>query len=128
MPTQWYCPWCAEEAPQTDPWRSPSLPSVGSWQTRKGPTGGPGIQHRVPGESDLRWQERFYGPGRDLDPLSTEEVRELLEQYAVKDSNLSIATIQENEGLYEAVILTPDGNRAGMVQVDRSSGWMRQVE
>lgn len=65
-------------------------------------------------------------PGR---PLTREQARELLEDYAGQGSNpdLTVDEITDQGSVFEAVIVTKDGSHAQKIQVDKNTGWFRNV-
>lgn len=62
-------------------------------------------------------------------PLTREQARELLEDYAGQGSNpdLKVGEITDQGSVYEAVIVTRDGSHTQKIQVDKSTGWFRNI-
>jgi hypothetical protein len=123
LPTQWYCPWCGREAPDS-PW-SPSPPGTGQMGLRS-PRYLDGLQ-LPPKEYPMHWSEGITtsrsGPG----PMTRADARLLLSQWAADHPGMSVGKIEDKDDVFEGTILE-QGKVAGRVQVDKATGWFRQVE
>jgi hypothetical protein len=124
LPTEWYCPWCSRGA-SPGPWE-PSPPGAGQTAHRS-PRHPGGLEFRVPTDYPLHWSEgiapRRVGPG----PMTADDARRLLERWAADGPGMEVGRVDDGNEVFEGTILH-DGTPVGRVQVDKATGWFRQVE
>lgn len=62
-------------------------------------------------------------------PLTKDNAKQLLEDYLANNDNpnLKLGDITDKGDFFEASILTKDGSLARTIQVDKNSGWFRNV-
>jgi hypothetical protein len=124
MPTGWYCPWCGREAP-VSPW-SPAPSGTGQMEHRSRRHTG-GLQWNVPKEYPLHWTEGITTPQVGPGPMAVADARRLLEWWAADQPGMEVGEIEDRNELFEGTILK-EGTPVGRVQVDKATGWFRQVE
>ena len=61
--------------------------------------------------------------------LTREQARELLEDYVGQGGNpdLSVGEVTDKGSVFEAVIVTKEGSHAQKIQVDKNTGWFRNI-
>jgi hypothetical protein len=124
LPTQWYCPWCSSESPDS-PW-SPSPPGTGQ-MVHRSPRYFDGMQFNVPREYPLHWSEGITAPRPGPGPMTRADARRLLSRWAADHPRMTVGKIEDKEEVFEGTILE-QGKVAGRFQVDKATGWFRQVE
>lgn len=84
---------------------------------------GPGMMHG-------QWGRGQYGPNagpQQMQPLDKSAARNLAQNYAAGNPNLKIGQVTEQDGTYEATIVTPDGSLVERLLIDKQSGWMKRA-
>lgn len=135
----WYCPWCGQGRGYGGYGRGRGMMGPGMM----GPEGrgrgmmgrgmrgrgmGPGMMG--PGYGQGRqgygWDDRY---GENTDPLSQDQARLLVENYLRNrgNPNLKLGELTEEEGYYEASILTKEGSLVDKLHVDKQTGWFRSA-
>ena len=124
LPTEWYCPWCGRESPPS-PW-SPSTPGTGQTEFRS-PRHPGGLQFSVPREYPLHWGEGRAAPRHGPGPMTRADARQLLERWAADQPDMEVERVEDKGEVFEGTILR-NGLPVGRVQVDKATGWFRQVQ
>jgi len=102
----WYCPWMGQGGPM---------------HRGMGRGMGQGMRCRMMG-----------GGGMSLNkgqPVTKDQAKQLLEDYvgSANNPNLKLGEITEKGDVFEATIVTKDGSLVEKIQVDKNSGWFRNV-
>ncbi len=98
---EWFCPWCGGPGPSKQ---------TGMHMMRgAGQEGHGGYCHQ-----------------RQLkQPLSEQEARRLIENYAAGNPNLKVGDITESDDLFVGNIVTRDGSLVEKLVINKQTGWMR---
>ena len=134
----WYCPWCGGGAGRGRMHRGQGRGmGPGMMQRGDGRGMGPGMMHRG---YDRGWGGgpgmRGPGYGRDTrryggqpEPLNKNQARLLVENYLRnrRNPNLKVGDISDEDGVFEATIVTRDGSLVDKLEVDKETGWFRSV-
>ncbi len=62
-------------------------------------------------------------------PLSKEQAKQMLDNYVgyTNNPNLKLGEIADKGDLFEATIITKDGSLVDKIQIDKKTGWFRNV-
>jgi hypothetical protein len=62
-------------------------------------------------------------------PLTKEQAKQLLENYVAysNNPNLKLGAISDKGDVFEATVVTKDGSLVETIQVDKKTGWFRNV-
>ncbi len=120
----WRCPWCGGDG-------------RGRMHRGQGRGMGPGMMHRgydrgwgggpgMMGPGSGRENRRYGG---QPEPLNKDQARLLVENYLRnrRNPNLKVGDISDNDGVFEATIVTKDGSLVDQLEVDKETGWFRSV-
>ncbi|MFO7803725.1 MAG: hypothetical protein R6V55_15695 [Desulfovermiculus sp.] len=114
----WYCPWSGQGMGPGMMHRGQGM--MHGWQ---GQGMGPGMMHG-------QWGRGQYGPNagqQQMQPLDQNGARELAQNYAAGNPNLKIGEVTEQDGSFEATIVTTDGSLVERLLIDKQTGWMKRA-
>ena len=77
-----------------------------------------------------QWSRGQYGPStgpQQMQPLDQSTARELVRNYAAGNPNLKVGQVTEQDGTYEATIVTKDGSLVERLLIDKQTGWMKRA-
>jgi hypothetical protein len=77
---------------------------------------------------------QMMGPGRANaaikgEPVTLEQARKLLDNYLVRlaNPNLKAGELVDKGGNFEATIVTKDGSLVQRIEIDKNTGWFRNI-
>lgn len=102
----WYCPWMGQGGPM---------------HRGMGRGLGRGMRCRLMGGSGMSLNKG--------QPVTKDQAKQLLEDYvgSANNPNLKLGEITEKGDVFEATIVTKEGSLVEKIQVDKNSGWFRNV-
>ncbi|MGA7876217.1 MAG: hypothetical protein WCA08_11180 [Desulfoferrobacter sp.] len=106
----WYCPWMSLKG-------QGQMSGCCAWGAR-----GAGMHQRG------RGMMASYAP-QPGKQITQEQAKRLLEDYlqATGNPNLKLGNISNNDGFYEAEVVTKDGSLVDKIQVNKDTGWFRSA-
>jgi hypothetical protein len=150
-PAGWYCPWCGQGQGMMGPGMGYGGQGMGPGMMHRGMHGygmqrgmqhgmQPGMHRGMRGGRGMHgdWcrgapqyaPKQQYAPRQQqqVAPLAQEDAKQILEQYVARNPNVKVGSIQEQEDVFKAKIVTTEGeNLVETVLVDKETGWVKPV-
>ena len=101
----WNCPWCGRMM---------------------------GQHHQIRGMQAYGWDTGYQprpAEATDMEPLSIDDAKLLMKNYIrqTNNPNIELGKVTEQEGYYEAKIVTTDGSLVDKIQIHKKTGWFRSA-